>query len=164
MIKILTVEYLASRSDYDYHLNRSGKLPVIVIEDKNTGRMSVTNNIDAVVATVIRRLGLCLSDMNSKYLVVYKDNFGAYDGVTPVGPPESVRFTFSSLADYKNVNRLKEELQKILLVRTEAEAIQRIIEHVIGEKAEKEGIDNDKQESNNELGSSAGGDGSANGG
>ena len=75
----------ASSSDYSYHVNRSGAVQIIVIADQNKGRMSVTNNIEAVVCDVIEKLGLSLSGMGDEYHVVYRDSLGVYCGVLPIG-------------------------------------------------------------------------------
>lgn len=66
------------RSDFDCHLRTgSGGPGIIVIEDLDAGGMSVTNNIEAVVAEAARRLevnpGACL--------IIYRDSDGTYDGV-----------------------------------------------------------------------------------
>lgn len=67
----------ARRSDFDFHLRADGGRSIIVIEDLNAGQMSVTNNIEAVVAEAAQRLdvdpGACL--------IIYRDSDGIYDGV-----------------------------------------------------------------------------------
>ena len=89
---------LASRSAYNYHVNRNGRLPVIVIEDLDLGYMSVNANLDAVAQNVISLLGFELSDYGKKYFVLYKDAFGVYDGVIPVG---NAGVSILNLANYR---------------------------------------------------------------
>lgn len=71
----------AAKSDFTYHINKTGKKPVVVIEDLDRGGMSVTNNIQAVVEETVRVLGLPPERMDLDYCVVYRDSQGQYDGV-----------------------------------------------------------------------------------
>lgn len=67
----------AALSDYTYHIRRDGQKPVIVITDLNLGRMSVTNNIEAVVDAVCKSIGLSTREAE----IIYRDSDGAYDRV-----------------------------------------------------------------------------------
>ena len=67
----------ADLSDYTFHVRTDKAAPVIVIEDLNLGRMSVTNNIDAVVAAVCE--DICLGAEAAT--IIYRDSDGVYDGV-----------------------------------------------------------------------------------
>ncbi len=67
----------ASLSDFIFHVRKDGKRPVIVIEDLNQGRMSVTNNIEAVVETVCAAAELTSGDAE----IIYRDSDGVYDGI-----------------------------------------------------------------------------------
>lgn len=75
------------RSDYVFdvtHITNGGyaspQVPVVVIGDRNMGRMSVTNNIEAVLADIqqeISKQGLSLS----KVAVIYRDSQGRWDEI-----------------------------------------------------------------------------------
>lgn len=67
----------AGHSDFDCHLRTVGGRNIIVIEDLDTGGMSVTNNIETVVEEVVARLGIDLDTA----LIVYRDSGGIYYGV-----------------------------------------------------------------------------------
>lgn len=67
----------ADLPDYAYHVRKDGSKPVIVIEDLNMGRMSVTNNIEAVVEAVCAAAQL----FPNKAEIIYRDSEGEYDGV-----------------------------------------------------------------------------------
>ncbi|WP_195985330.1 DUF6011 domain-containing protein [Clostridium sp. D33t1_170424_F3] len=67
----------AGRSDFDFHLRTVDGRNIIVIEDLDAGGMSVTNNIEAVVAEAAGQLG---TDPNTA-LIIYRDSSGIYDGV-----------------------------------------------------------------------------------
>lgn len=94
----------ANRSDYTYHVRRGGKRPVIVIEDLNLGRMSVTNNIEAVVEAVCEDLDLAPADAE----IVYRDSEGIYDGVWEYDG----QLHFYSLAKSR---RIKDEMEAVAL-------------------------------------------------
>lgn len=69
----------ADRSDYDYRLDTHNGEPVVVIHDLDKGGMSVTNNIDAVVARIGSELGVNIRTGAAK--IIYRDSDGTYDGV-----------------------------------------------------------------------------------
>lgn len=71
----------AGRSDFDCHLRTVDGLNILVIEDRDEGGMSVTNNIENVVHEAFFRLGLSRCDA-----IIYRDSDGVYDGVrTSIG-------------------------------------------------------------------------------
>lgn len=67
----------AGRSDFDFHLRTVDGRNIIVIEDLDAGGMSVTNNIEVIVAEAAGQLG---ADPDTA-LIVYRDSNGTYDGV-----------------------------------------------------------------------------------
>lgn len=72
---------MKSRADFTYHISDN----VLVIEDKNLGRMSVTNDIENVIDDIIAEqltLGLCGFVLGrAPQVVIYRDSDGQYDGV-----------------------------------------------------------------------------------
>lgn len=66
-----------STASFTYHVNRSAGRPVLVIEDQDKGGMSVTNDIENVIADIAEENGLNIYNMP----VVYRDSTGRYDGV-----------------------------------------------------------------------------------
>jgi transcriptional regulator with XRE-family HTH domain len=67
----------AYQSDYKYRIDRYGGAPVLVIIDFDLGGISVTNNMEAILAKIGRDEGLDLSAM----AIIYRDSEGYYDGV-----------------------------------------------------------------------------------
>lgn len=67
----------ASLSDYTAHVRYDGEKPVVVIVDQNLGRMSVTNNAEAVVTAVCKEAGLWPEDT----IIIYRDSEGIWDGI-----------------------------------------------------------------------------------
>lgn len=65
----------ASRSDYDYHYAVASSSPVVIIEDLDSGGMSVTNNIEAVVKDVCAKEGIDPHGTD----IIYRDSDGNYD-------------------------------------------------------------------------------------
>ena len=94
----------ARLSDYTYHIQSSGTRPVIVIEDLNLGRMSVTNNIEAVVKAVCDAAALTPADAE----IIYRDSEGTYDGVWEYDG----QLHFYSLAKSR---RIKDEIEAVSL-------------------------------------------------
>lgn len=66
-----------NQSDYAYHVSSNHGQKVLVIEDLNLGGMSVTNNIEAVMASIADEIGEGVYNMP----IVYKDSEGQYDGI-----------------------------------------------------------------------------------
>ena len=65
------------RADYDYQLTKyNNKIDVLAIEDLNLGNVSVTNDIENVVADISRLEKLKAED----YMIVFKDSTGHWDG------------------------------------------------------------------------------------
>ena len=67
----------ANRSDYTYHISKINGQQALVIEDLNLGGMSVTNNIEAVIADIAHEIGEGIY----KLPIVYKDSEGQDDGI-----------------------------------------------------------------------------------
>jgi hypothetical protein len=67
----------ANRSDYAYHINSKHGQQALVIEDLNRGGMSVTNNIEAIIAEIADEIGTSIYQMP----IVYRDSEGQYDGI-----------------------------------------------------------------------------------
>lgn len=65
-----------SQSDYIHKIEHLLNRDVIVIEDLDLGRMSVTNNIELVIAEI----EIMEHVDATRHLVVYKDSDGLYDG------------------------------------------------------------------------------------
>lgn len=66
-----------SRADYDYSINGN----ILVITDLNFGRMSVTNDIEYVIAEINTTLKTNGEPSISNYKVVYQDSEGVFDGI-----------------------------------------------------------------------------------
>lgn len=101
----------ASKSDFTYHINKTGKKPVVVIEDLDRGGMCVTNNIQAVVEETVRAIGLPIKRMDLDYCVVYRDSQGLYDGVFP---DMEGRMNIYSLAQMTPARSEQEAVQAVL--------------------------------------------------
>ena len=67
----------ANRSDYTFHINSKHGKQVLVIEDLDRGGMSVTNNIEAVLAEIEDEIGTSIYQMP----IIYRDSDGRYDGI-----------------------------------------------------------------------------------
>lgn len=67
----------ANRSDYAYHINSKHGQQALVIEDLDRGGMSVTNNIEAIIAEIADEIGTSIYQMP----IVYRDSEGQYDGI-----------------------------------------------------------------------------------
>lgn len=65
-----------SKSDYIFSMESD----VIMIEDLNLGRMSVTNDAENVITELYNQYG----DQIKKYPIIYKDSEGIWDGLEPV--------------------------------------------------------------------------------
>jgi hypothetical protein len=64
------------RSDFDFEIVEVNGRDAIIIQDLNKGRMSVTNDIENVVAYIAK-----LNDLDpASYLIVYRDSEGTWDG------------------------------------------------------------------------------------
>lgn len=85
----------ADRSDYDYWIDNGSTPLVLVIEDLNGEGMSVTNNIENILACIARLQGLGdgtkITGVFDNIPIVYKDSDGFWDGVT-ITDNESVQF------------------------------------------------------------------------
>jgi hypothetical protein len=93
----------ADASDYDYHIDRDGE-PVLVITDLDKGRKSVTNNMEAIIASI----GKAESHQLYTTAIVYKDSEGNYDGVRL---DASGRVSFYPLTIERRVTNEREALQ-----------------------------------------------------
>lgn len=67
-----------ARAEYTFKLDEINQL--IVIEDQNTGGMSVTNDIENVVEAIAEKANIDPLD----YVVIYKDTNGLWDGWDPI--------------------------------------------------------------------------------
>jgi hypothetical protein len=65
------------KSDYTYKIDGT----VLFIEDRDLGRMSVTNNIENVLEEISKELGTSIQN----YQVIYRDSDGNIDGVITQG-------------------------------------------------------------------------------
>jgi hypothetical protein len=84
-----------SRANFRYKIDQM----VILIWDQNLGNLSVTNDIENVVGDIARREGI----EPTRYLIVYKDSEGRWDGW------DASRGDFFVIADH-----LKESLGTLL--------------------------------------------------
>jgi len=66
----------ADESDYDYRIDQSDT-PVLVITDLNRGRLSVTNNIEAILRRIAANEEIDLKTIT----IIYKDSESFFDGV-----------------------------------------------------------------------------------
>jgi len=64
------------RSDFDFEIAEVKGRKAIIIQDLDKGKMSVTNDIENVVAYIANLRGLDPTD----YLIVYRDSLGTWDG------------------------------------------------------------------------------------
>jgi hypothetical protein len=69
-----------AKSDYRYGIEQAGGRSVLVIEDLNLGRVSVTNNMEKV----LMEIGFKERIDPTEYMVIYKDSGGVWDGYDPV--------------------------------------------------------------------------------
>jgi hypothetical protein len=69
-----------ARSDYRYGIEQAAGRSVLVIEDLNLGRVSVTNDIE----NVLNEIGLKEWIDPREYMVIYRDSGGVWDGYDPV--------------------------------------------------------------------------------
>lgn len=67
---------IKTKADFDYSIDTISGHKIIVIVDANLGRMSVTNDIENVVASIELTENIDAKD----YLVIYKDSTGRWDG------------------------------------------------------------------------------------
>ncbi len=91
----------ADASDYDYSISGSDS-PVLVIIDRNLGRRSVTNNIEAILAKIQRETSI------KPQTIIYRDSDGCYDGIK-VG--ENGRATFIPLVTQRPVKSEQEAVR-----------------------------------------------------
>jgi hypothetical protein len=64
-----------ARSDYRHGLEEYAGRNVLVIEDLNLGKMSVTNDIESVIEEIAQREML----NPVEYMIVYRDSKGVWD-------------------------------------------------------------------------------------
>ena len=76
-IKKERTDSTADRSDYTYHINSKHGQQALVIEDLDRGGMSVTNNIEAIIAEIADEIGTSIYQIP----IVYRDSEGQYDGI-----------------------------------------------------------------------------------
>lgn len=71
--------YFASKSDFTYYFHIIREKRFLIIIDGNLGRMSVTNNIENIVAWVFKANHIAKEDQNDLY-IIYCDSDGMWDG------------------------------------------------------------------------------------
>jgi hypothetical protein len=97
----------AEESDYDFTIDRTGDSPVLVIQDLDRGRKSVTNNMDAILKRIAADTGCSLEQIP----IVYKDSDGNFDGVQI---SESGAASFHPLTIRQRVTNRQEAIQAAL--------------------------------------------------
>lgn len=65
-----------AKAKYTHQTDKAGDIDLLIIEDLNTGAMSVTNDIENVVDEIAISDGLNVKN----HLIVYKDTDGIWDG------------------------------------------------------------------------------------
>lgn len=69
-----------AKADFTHELTQYNGFDVIRIEDLDLGNISVTNDIESVVADI----AIMEKIDPKKYIVIYKDSDGFFDGWDPV--------------------------------------------------------------------------------
>lgn len=64
------------RSNFNYAFDKVEGVPVLYIVDEDRGGMSVTNDIENVVASIIEGE----KELPDKCLIIYRDSEGVWDG------------------------------------------------------------------------------------
>ena len=83
---------MTSRSDYNWGIKEG----ILVIEDLNLGRMSVTNNAEGVINEIYSQIGAQLHNLD----IIYKDSEGIWDQLIPSwGVNECVEASFKYLGE-----------------------------------------------------------------
>jgi len=65
-----------ANADYNYSIDERREKPLILIEDMNLGNMSVTNDIEIVVAEICEKRGINCNEAT----ILYMDSEGLWDG------------------------------------------------------------------------------------
>jgi hypothetical protein len=83
---------MTPRSDYNWGIKEG----ILVIEDLNLGRMSVTNNAEGVISEIYSQIGAQLHNLD----IIYKDSEGIWDQLIPSwGVNECVEVSFKYLGE-----------------------------------------------------------------
>lgn len=83
---------MTPRSDYNWGI----KDGILVIEDLNLGRMSVTNNAEGVINEIYSQIGAQLHNL----YIIYKDSEGIWDQLVPSwGVNECVEVSFKHIGE-----------------------------------------------------------------
>lgn len=83
---------MTPKSDYNWKINDD----ILIIEDLNLGRMSVTNNAEGVINEIYDQLGSNLHNCH----IIYKDSEGVWDQLVPSwGVNECVEVSFKYLGE-----------------------------------------------------------------
>jgi len=83
---------MTPRSDYNWGIKEG----ILVIEDLNLGRMSVTNNAEGVINEIYSQIGAQLHNLD----IIYKDSEGIWDQLIPSwGVNECVEVSFKYLGE-----------------------------------------------------------------
>lgn len=79
-------------SDYNWGIKEG----ILVIEDLNLGRMSVTNNAESVISEIYTQIGTQLHNLD----IIYKDSEGIWDQlIASWGVSECVEVSFKYLGE-----------------------------------------------------------------
>jgi hypothetical protein len=83
---------MTPKSDYNWGIKEG----ILVIEDLNLGRMSVTNNAEGVINEIYSQIGAQLHNLD----IIYKDSEGIWDQLIPSwGVNECVEVSFKYLGE-----------------------------------------------------------------
>lgn len=65
-----------SNAEYEYWIWDHAGRSVLVIQDMNTGKMSVTNDIENIILEIANKANI----NPESYMIVYRDTYGIWDG------------------------------------------------------------------------------------
>jgi hypothetical protein len=83
---------MSQKSDYVWKTQED----ILIIEDLNLGRMSVTNNAEGVINEIYEKLGPSIHN----YHIIYKDSEGIWDQLMPSwGVNECVEISFKYIGE-----------------------------------------------------------------
>jgi hypothetical protein len=83
---------MSPKSDYVWKTQED----ILIIEDLNLGRMSVTNNAEGVINEIYEKLGSSIHN----YHIIYKDSEGIWDQLIPSwGVNECVEISFKYIGE-----------------------------------------------------------------
>lgn len=91
-----------SESDYQYRIVR-GVPDILLIHDLNKGRKTITNNAKAVVEEILKEL----ERETLPFPVIYRDSFGAYDGIRIVDGTPAIFNLVAGKATYSEEDAIE---------------------------------------------------------